>query len=520
MCQVQPTMPTPRQPTPAGSAKSRHPSHHKDGVLLNELEKMFDMYAGRDGRLGAAEIAKIWEKCACNKLGGNLKEEDKRVIKESARAYLQKIDVDNSGRVDRAEFFSFMLGGLDRRGPLCQMQEFLQKQMEAKPEVLQHALDKFIKWDADGDGYVTKDELRVQMEKFLTGIGQTPDNTDARSEVDALLQAVDVDDDGQIDLWEFLAYSMGRRKVPVELLVYDITQGNSALFSGVLLGKSLEAIYHSSILVHGKEFWFGGNIFMSQPPMSQHFGPTLEKSSKMTLQQSSYIPELKCVHLGYTLMTLDEVVAYQHHEQNGESMCDKFTRQTYDVLTRNCNHYSDELAQVLCGNGIPEVITSQPLVIMDAPRMKVLVPLMNKWLGGFGEDSDASVTQTPEAIWPAARSALHDMPDTKEDKPNLVSFHPSLINGSLPSTEEQFGHISRTPGGSVGLRYFDPKTCNFVEHEAASVHLHTIDPKRPLGFDSIQSIAALAKGKKRWMSPLGRFRKDRRQPSQKAVRRS
>jgi hypothetical protein len=307
------------------------------------------------------------------------------------------------------------------------------------------------------------------------------------------------------------------------LLVYDITQGNSELFSGVLLGKKLEAIYHSRILVHGREFWFGGNIFMSLPPMTQYFGPTLEKSGKMKLQQSTYNPELKCVHLGYTLMKLDEIVEYQHQNQFGGSMCDKFTKETYDVLTRNCNHYSNELAQVLCGNRIPDVITSQPLVILDAPRMKVLVPLLNKWLGGFDDGSGATIAEKQE-LRETAQSTQRNVANTTEDAPSLVSFDPSVINGGLPSTEEQFGQVMRTPHGSVGLRYFDPKSCDFVQQEAPSLHLQTVDPKRPLGFDSIQSIAALAKEKKTWfsrsISPLARFKKGRRQPSQKAGRRS
>eukprot|EP00746_Dinoflagellata_sp_MGD_P125143 gnl/MRDRNA2_/MRDRNA2_59849_c0_seq2.p1 gnl/MRDRNA2_/MRDRNA2_59849_c0~~gnl/MRDRNA2_/MRDRNA2_59849_c0_seq2.p1 ORF type:complete len:542 (-),score=113.52 gnl/MRDRNA2_/MRDRNA2_59849_c0_seq2:249-1874(-) len=515
-CQPQEIMhpvPTPRLEMTSDSAQPQVPLPSKDGVLLNELQRLFDMYSGKDGKLGAAEIAKIWEKCALNKLGGNLKEEDRRLIKESARSYLQKIDLDHSGRVDRAEFLSFMLGALDRRGPLLHMQELLQKQILAKPQVLKQALDKFTKWDADGDGYVTKEELRVQMDKFVRCV--THDTIDEPLDVDSLFQAVDVDDDGKIDLWEFLAYSMGRRKVPVELLVYDITQGNSELFSGVLLGQKLEAIYHSSVLVHGKEFWFGGNIFMSVPPMTQYFGPTLEKSSNMKLQQSTYNPELKCVHLGYTLMTLDEIVEYQHQDQTGRSLCDKFTKQTYDVLTRNCNHYSNELAQVLCGNRIPDVITSQPLVILDAPRMKVLVPLLNKWLGGFDDGTGATIAEKEE-IRETEHSTQCNVANAKEEVHSLVCFDPALIHGGLPSTEEKFGQVLRTPHGSMGLRYFDPKTCNFVEQEAPSAHLQTIDPKRPLGFDSIQSISALAKEKKGWLptSPLARFRKGRRQPSQ------
>merc|ERR1719171_2515865 len=112
-------------------------------------------------------------------------------------------------------------------------------------------------------------------------------------------------------------------------------------------------------------------------------------------------------------MTLDEIVEYQNKQQIGGSMSEKFTKSTYDVLTRNCNHYSNELAQVLCGKSIPDVITSQPMVILDAPRMKVLVPLLNKWLGGFGEESDAAVREKKEQVVDAAQKMQWNVTDAK-----------------------------------------------------------------------------------------------------------
>jgi len=525
------TLQTPRSANGTKATSSTHPERGSirrdsppgEGVLLKELQKLFDMYAGKDGKLGVAEMAKIWEKCAHEKLGDDLKQEEKKLIKESARSYLQAVDIDRDGRVDRTEFYSFMLGGLDRRGPLCQMQEFLRKQLESRPDTLQKALAKFIEWDTDGDGFITEAELRAQMNKFLkANISKGPNAEVAPFDVDAMLEQVDIDADGRIDLWEFLAYSLGRRKVPVELLLYDITSGKSEVFSSLLTGKNFEAIYHSSILVHGKEFWYGGNIFMSKPPMSQHFGPTLEKSGKMKMQPSTYLPELMCVHLGYTLMTLDEIIEYQQAEGG---MAAKFTRTDYDVLTRNCNHYSNELAQVLCGNGIPDAITSQPQLIMDAPRLRLLVPFLNKWLGGFGngDDSHAAGPQKQELV-DAAEKLQHDaVADTvgeSSDGPRIVSFDPAVMNGGLPSCEEQFGHVVHTPHGSMQLRYFDPKTCSFAVQHDPSAHLQAIDPKRPVGFDSIQSIAALAEEKKKGF--LSRFteRKKGRQPSQKAARRA
>ena len=68
---------------------------------------------------------------------------------------------------------------------------------------------------------------------------------------------MDLDDDGQVDFNEFLSYAIGRRKQPVELILYDISNGVSARFSLILLGRQFEAIYHSGTLVFGTEFWYG-----------------------------------------------------------------------------------------------------------------------------------------------------------------------------------------------------------------------------------------------------------------------
>lgn len=256
---------------------------------------------------------------------------------------------------------------------------------------------------------------------------------------------------------------------------------------------------------------------MSVPPMSQHFGPTLEKSSKMNLQQSTYLPELKSVHLGYTLMTLDEIVEYQQQNMN-----EIYTRSSYDVLTRNCNHYSNHLGQVLCGKTIPHAITQQPQLVLDAPTMKVLVPLLNKWLGGFHDDAHATVPEQQELTDAKNKITLQlgandDKVDVSSDGPSIVSFDPSLVNGGLPSSEKQFAQVLRTEQDSVDIRYFDPKTCSFFQQQAPSNHLQAIDAKRPFGFSSIQSIASKAgEAKKGWLSRLSSPKRNRRrQPSQK-----
>merc|ERR1712137_288381 len=99
------------------------------------------------------------------------------------------------------------------------------------------------------------------------------------------------------------------------------------------------------------------------------------------------------------------------------------------------------------------------MVIMDAPRMKVLVPLLNKWLGGFSDDAHPTGPEKPSLVDAVKQiqcdTAAHKVDESKDD-PSIVSFDPSVMNGGLPSSEEQFGQVLHTANSSVDLRYFDP----------------------------------------------------------------
>ncbi len=46
----------------------------------------------------------------------------------------------------------------------------------------------------------------------------------------------------------------------VVLGVYDITQGMAKSMSMMFLGQQVDAVYHSSLMVFGKEYYFGGGI--------------------------------------------------------------------------------------------------------------------------------------------------------------------------------------------------------------------------------------------------------------------
>ena len=46
----------------------------------------------------------------------------------------------------------------------------------------------------------------------------------------------------------------------VRLAVYDLSQGMAKQFSMGFLGKQIDGIWHTGIIIWGKEYFFGGGI--------------------------------------------------------------------------------------------------------------------------------------------------------------------------------------------------------------------------------------------------------------------
>jgi len=171
--------------------------------------------------------------------------------------------------------------------------------------------------------------------------------------------------------------------MPVELLLYDVSKGASRMFSFILLGRHFEAIYHSSVLVFGAEYWYGNRVFLSEPPLTKYFGPPLA-TSVVQLERSSYKPDLQVVPLGTTFKSPDDF-----HKFLGVVLAARFRSDNYDVLTRNCNCFTDEAVQFLTGHGIPDAVRQLPELVMNTPTARLLRPFLNRWLGGVGGGGDA-----------------------------------------------------------------------------------------------------------------------------------
>lgn len=56
--------------------------------------------------------------------------------------------------------------------------------------------------------------------------------------------------------------------VSVQLYIYDMTRGMAALMSQMLLGRHIEGVWHTAVVVHGREFFYGGHGITSCMPVS------------------------------------------------------------------------------------------------------------------------------------------------------------------------------------------------------------------------------------------------------------
>ncbi|KAI7753657.1 hypothetical protein M8C21_015799 [Ambrosia artemisiifolia] len=120
--------------------------------------------------------------------------------------------------------------------------------------------------------------------------------------------------------------------VPVYLNVYDLTSMNGCAY---WLGLG---VYHSGVQVHGVEYAFGGHeksttgIYEGEPRQCDGF---------MFRKQ---------ILIGWTEMSQLEVRRFM------EELARDYTGNSYELITRNCNHFCNDACIRLAGNPIPSWI--------------------------------------------------------------------------------------------------------------------------------------------------------------------
>lgn len=116
---------------------------------------------------------------------------------------------------------------------------------------------------------------------------------------------------------------------PVILHIYDLTPLNNYVY---WFGFG---IFHSGIEVHGKEYGFGAHDF----PVSGVF-EVVPKTCPGFIYRCS-------IQLGRTNMSPSEFRTFI------ENVAAEYHGDTYHLISKNCNHFTDDILQRLTGKGVP-----------------------------------------------------------------------------------------------------------------------------------------------------------------------
>ncbi|KAJ5527071.1 hypothetical protein N7513_011230 [Penicillium frequentans] len=167
----------------------------------------------------------------------------------------------------------------------------------------------------------------------------------------------------------------------VELYVYDLSKGLARMYSVALTGTQMDAIYHTSIVVGGMEYYFGQGI-QTALPGSTHHGQPMER-----------------IYLGSTELPTDVIEEYLG------SLAEIYTPESYDLFLHNCNNFTQDFAMFLVGKSIPEKIRNLPSTFLETPFGQMMKPQIEAALKRVTQGGGAAPIPGPSAAPPVSRPA-------------------------------------------------------------------------------------------------------------------
>ncbi|KAF2190060.1 DUF862-domain-containing protein [Zopfia rhizophila CBS 207.26] len=177
----------------------------------------------------------------------------------------------------------------------------------------------------------------------------------------------------------------------VQLYVYDLSQGLARAMSAQLIGTQIDAVYHTSLVFEGIEYFFGQGIQTCVAGSTHHGKP------------------MEIIPIGETALPMEVILEYM------DSLKQIYTAETYDLFLHNCNNFTNDFAMFLVGKGIPDHITSLPQTVLNTPFGQMLRPYID------GMMRPITQAPTPQPVAPRASTSS-------------ASIRPYGMNGSAQSS--------------------------------------------------------------------------------------
>ena len=200
------------------------------------------------------------------------------------------------------------------------------------------------------------------------------------------------------------------------------------MLSGDLLGTTIEAVYHTGVVVYGKEYWFGHGL----------------QCAPATLTQTQFGAPMRVEKLGET--EVDE----ETWESFMREVAPRFTPETYNLLEHNCNNFSNEAAEFLVGRGIPQKILDLPKVVLETELGRALRPMLGMFEQRMRNTEGTSIGGDEPATATAAAAAVPVAPEPKVAGLGLeLPSKKKKVSKSVTTPTKSPAGSSLTTGGSA-----------------------------------------------------------------------
>ncbi|VAI62875.1 unnamed protein product [Triticum turgidum subsp. durum] len=211
----------------------------------------------------------------------------------------------------------------------------------------------------------------------------------------------------------------------VALNVYDLSNGLARQLSTSFLGKPIEAIWHTGVVVYGNEYFFGGGIQAAPAGATQYGRPA------------------RVVDLGVTHLPREVFEDYLR------DIAPRYTAATYSLLTHNCNNFSNEVAQFLVGAGIPDYILNLPSEVMSSPMGAMIMPMIQNLEATLRNNAAPQTTQfvpTPASVSvPQPPASAGKTPTANASSTAAAAAASAAPAGSSSEKEEEKKVEKQTP---------------------------------------------------------------------------
>ncbi|CAP95215.1 hypothetical protein E8E15_007446 [Penicillium rubens] len=171
----------------------------------------------------------------------------------------------------------------------------------------------------------------------------------------------------------------------VSLYVYDLSKGLARMYSLALTGTQMDAIYHTSIVLNGIEYYFGQGIQTAAPGSTHHGQP------------------MEIVKLGSTELPSEVIEEYLG------SLATIYTPESYDLFLHNCNNFTQDLAMFLVGKSIPQHIINLPRTFLETPFGQMMKPQIEMALKGVTQGTGTGPAPGP-SVQPTTARAVPPAP--------------------------------------------------------------------------------------------------------------